>query len=330
MPSPKRPKASVDYLDSHISSEDESTRRRSAHPRGFSPKLERGISETSLMRRESKAEGSDNHDKIERAIRDMAALNLAHLRKADTHIPALTAALTDIIILPDTLTRTHNHTRTRTRTLIPTPETKIKTTTPTNIIRGLSHNSRQTKPKPKTNKMPWEDFPWEDAAKVAFQAGGVALMKVGTEQMPWQIKGTKVASAALGAAVVDHVLKPKKRGGVKYAAMRHLAEVAVGNMVVSPALGKMSGGGGRKRISGATGSTNTDFIRTGVDRITIDTVGLDQISIVLFEWLRWSRANASFQATTARSPPSAQAKRDRVSSIMNPKLKPHFSEVATN
>jgi hypothetical protein len=30
--------------------------------------------------------------------------------------------------------------------------------------------------------MPWEDFPWEDAAKVAFQAGGVALMKVGTEQ----------------------------------------------------------------------------------------------------------------------------------------------------
>lgn len=94
--------------------------------------------------------------------------------------------------------------------------------------------------------MPWEDFPWEDAAKVAFQAGGVTLMKVGAEQMPWRTKGTKVASAALGAAVVDHVLKPDKRGGVKYAAMRHLAEVAVGNMVVSPALGKM-GSGGKKR-----------------------------------------------------------------------------------
>lgn len=94
--------------------------------------------------------------------------------------------------------------------------------------------------------MPWEDFPWEDAAKVAVQAGGVALMKVGTEQMPWRTKGTKIASAALGAAVVDHVLKPDKRGGVKYAAMRHLAEVAVGNMVVSPALGKV-GGGGKKR-----------------------------------------------------------------------------------
>lgn len=94
--------------------------------------------------------------------------------------------------------------------------------------------------------MPWENFAWEDAAKVALQAGGVALMKVGTEQMPWRTKGTKIASAALGAAVVDHVLKPDKRGGVKYAAMRHLAEVAVGNMVVSPTLNKV-GGGGKKR-----------------------------------------------------------------------------------
>lgn len=111
-------------------------------------------------------------------------------------------------------------------------------------VRSLSRNSKQAKPK--SNKMPWEDFPWEDAAKVAVQAGGVALMKVGTEQMPWQTKGTKIASAALGAAVVDHVLKPNKRGGVKYAAMRHLAEVAVGNIVVGPALGKV-GGGGKKR-----------------------------------------------------------------------------------
>jgi hypothetical protein len=63
--------------------------------------------------------------------------------------------------------------------------------------------------------------------------------------MPWRTKGTKIASAALGAAVVDHVLKPEKRGGVKYAAMRHLAEVAVGNIVV-PALGKV-GAGGKKR-----------------------------------------------------------------------------------
>lgn len=92
------------------------------------------------------------------------------------------------------------------------------------------------------------DFPWDEAGKVALQAGTVAAVKVGTDSIPWHIKGTKIASAALGAAVVDHVLKPKKRGGVKYAAMRHLTEVAVGNLVVGPAMGRASsktGGGGR-------------------------------------------------------------------------------------
>lgn len=89
-----------------------------------------------------------------------------------------------------------------------------------------------------------EDFPWEEAGKVALQAGTVAAIKVGSDSVPWPVKGTKIASAALGAAVVDHVLKPKKRGGVKYAAIRHMAEVAVGNVVVGPALGSLSGGGG--------------------------------------------------------------------------------------
>lgn len=128
-------------------------------------------------------------------------------------------------------------------------------------VRGLSHTSSQTKPKfpkdltklldPETvgslSKL-LEDFPWEQAGKVALQAGTVAAIKVGTDSVPWPVKGTKIASAALGAAVVDHVLRPKKRGGVKYAAMRHLAELAVGNLVVGPAMGRAgnrgSGGGG--------------------------------------------------------------------------------------
>lgn len=96
----------------------------------------------------------------------------------------------------------------------------------------------------KAGSKPWHDFAWSDAAKVAVQAGTVAAIKVGTDSIPWPVKGTKIASAALGAAVVDHVLKPKKKGGVKYAAMRHLAEVAVGNLVVGPALGRAAGGGG--------------------------------------------------------------------------------------
>lgn len=77
---------------------------------------------------------------------------------------------------------------------------------------------------------------------MAMQAGTVAAIKVGTDSVPWPVKGTKIASAALGAAVVDHVLKPKKKGGVKYAAMRHLAELAVGNLVVGPVIRKKGGG----------------------------------------------------------------------------------------
>lgn len=67
----------------------------------------------------------------------------------------------------------------------------------------------------------------------------MAACKVGSEPIPWTAKGTKIASAALGAAMVDHVLQPKKRKGVKYSALRYLTEFAVGNMVVGPALGKV-------------------------------------------------------------------------------------------
>ncbi|KUI55164.1 hypothetical protein VP1G_10725 [Cytospora mali] len=109
--------------------------------------------------------------------------------------------------------------------------------------RGLSHHGRQTKPKSEhAGSKPWDrlqDINWEDAAKVALQAGTVAACKVGSEPIPWTAKGTKIASAALGAAVVDHVLQPKKRNGVKYTALRYLTEFAVGSMVVGPALGKV-------------------------------------------------------------------------------------------
>lgn len=95
----------------------------------------------------------------------------------------------------------------------------------------------------------WDNFPWQEAARVAMQAGTVAAIKVGADSSPWAAKGTKVASAALGAAVVDHVLKPKAKGGIKYAAMRHLTELAVANLVVGPAVGKASSRsrGGRKK-----------------------------------------------------------------------------------
>lgn len=339
MPSPRRTKNSVDYLDGHTSSGDEPSHRRSSRPRGYSPKLQRGISETSLMRQEKKAEQNHNHDSQFESDTDYDPRDKYYLSDEDDpldlHLPERRDPARHQLnsnqkshsrhdsSQPGSSSRsghihsrshgsshghhhrhshrhshppTHSHSHSHSRDIDKDDHTdKHKPTAPHSKpasqasrprprpsrasssylkavrrpqvkragssystsrarprprpVRGLSHTSRQTKPK--ANKKPWdalEDFPWEDAAKVAFQAGGVALMKVGTEQMPWTTKGTKIASAALGAAVVDHVLKPKKRGGVKYAAMRHLAEVAVGNIVVSPALGKMSsGGGGRKR-----------------------------------------------------------------------------------
>lgn len=113
-----------------------------------------------------------------------------------------------------------------------------------NASLGLRTKPKSVKAHPKV----WEDINWQEAAKVAMQAGTVAAIKVGTDSIPWPVKGTKIASAALGAAVVDHVLKPKKKGGIKYAAMRHLAEVAVGNLVVGPA---MKGAGGHSRGGGS-------------------------------------------------------------------------------
>lgn len=115
-------------------------------------------------------------------------------------------------------------------------------------VRALSRNASYTKTKfprdlsklldPDTLKGLLKDFPWDEAGKVAMQAGVVAAMKVGTDAMPLSAKVTKIGSAALGAAVVDHVFRPKKKGGIKYTALRHLTEVAVGNLVVGPAMGK--------------------------------------------------------------------------------------------
>lgn len=75
------------------------------------------------------------------------------------------------------------------------------------------------------------------------QAGTVAAIKVGMGPEPWAKKGVKIASAAMGAAVVDHIVKPKTKVGIKYSATRHLAELAIGNLVAGPMVSSMTGGG---------------------------------------------------------------------------------------
>lgn len=79
------------------------------------------------------------------------------------------------------------------------------------------------------------------------RAGAMAALKVGREPGPWiGIKGGKVASAALGAAVVDGFMAQRdtpgvRSGGMRHATMRHLTELAISNMVAKPAMKNISG-----------------------------------------------------------------------------------------
>jgi hypothetical protein len=81
---------------------------------------------------------------------------------------------------------------------------------------------------------------WSKAAQTALKAGAAAAFKARNDPSPWLgEKGGKVATAALGAALVDTFLSqrhPKKVGGVRHHAMRHVAEAALGRAVVNPAL----------------------------------------------------------------------------------------------
>jgi hypothetical protein len=80
---------------------------------------------------------------------------------------------------------------------------------------------------------------WSAAARTALQAGAAAAYKMRNDPGPWGEKGTKVATAAIGAALVDTFMTkryPKKVGGVRHKAMRQAAEVALGRGVVNPAV----------------------------------------------------------------------------------------------
>ena len=314
MPSDRHRKNTINYLQGEVSSDDGYSRSNSAR-RGYNPKLQRGISETSLVRREKEGEEKDENEwdtdydpkdkyylsneddpfdppsigrrsspRREHSSRDRESARKHHSPRhaspsrnshAGTHShghihhhsdsrphtrdnkeddkvdrhkskphskPASTAtrprpgpsrassSYLNAVRRPRVNRAGSSNTTSRTRTR-PRPS------------RGVSHTSRQARSRSGHDGVKfWDrfhDIDWEEAAKVALQAGTVAAVKVGADPIPWTVKGTKIASAALGAAVVDHVLQPKKKKGVKYAAMKHLTEVAVGSMLVGPALGKV-------------------------------------------------------------------------------------------
>ncbi|KAM0325054.1 hypothetical protein ACHAQA_007591 [Verticillium albo-atrum] len=77
------------------------------------------------------------------------------------------------------------------------------------------------------------------ATRVALQAGAQAAYKLRDDPSPWMgEKGVRVATAALGAGLVDGFVGSKrsglKKGGMRHQAMRQAAEAGIRNLVVQP------------------------------------------------------------------------------------------------
>jgi hypothetical protein len=77
-----------------------------------------------------------------------------------------------------------------------------------------------------------------DAARCAAEAGAMMALRIRHEPGPWTgSKGVKVASAMLGAAVIDTYMDrkhPRKKGGMRHMAVRNLAQAALSTVIVAP------------------------------------------------------------------------------------------------
>ncbi|EFQ29440.1 hypothetical protein CGRA01v4_14658 [Colletotrichum graminicola] len=97
-----------------------------------------------------------------------------------------------------------------------------------------------------------------EAAQTAFRVGSQAAMQVRSEPGPWiGEKGTRVATAALGAALVDTFVGHKAtgmKGGMRHQALRQACEMGIRNFVVQPTVNtatrRSTSGGGGGRSSG--------------------------------------------------------------------------------
>lgn len=77
-----------------------------------------------------------------------------------------------------------------------------------------------------------------EAAQTAFRVGSQAALQMKSEPGPWiGEKGTRVATAALGAALVDTFVGHKAtgmKGGMRHQALRQACEMGIRNFVVQP------------------------------------------------------------------------------------------------
>lgn len=87
----------------------------------------------------------------------------------------------------------------------------------------------------------------KSATRAALEAGAAAALEVHNDPGPWLgTKGTKVATTALGAAMVDAFFeqrKPEMKGGKRQGLAQQVATFALGSLVTKPAA--KSGLGGR-------------------------------------------------------------------------------------
>ncbi|KAK1973452.1 hypothetical protein LZ30DRAFT_610770 [Colletotrichum cereale] len=99
-----------------------------------------------------------------------------------------------------------------------------------------------------------------EAAQTAFRVGSQAALEMRSEPGPWiGEKGTRVATAALGAALVDTFVGHKAtgmKGGMRHQALRQACEMGIRNFVVQPTVNTASrrstGGGGGHSSGGRT------------------------------------------------------------------------------
>ncbi|TDZ27984.1 hypothetical protein CTRI78_v012186 [Colletotrichum trifolii] len=102
-----------------------------------------------------------------------------------------------------------------------------------------------------------------EAAQTAFRVGSQAALQMRNEPGPWiGEKGTRVATAALGAALVDTFVGHKAsnmKGGMRHQALRQACEMGIRNFVMQPAVNtanhrNRSGDGGDGGGGGLGGS----------------------------------------------------------------------------
>lgn len=96
-----------------------------------------------------------------------------------------------------------------------------------------------------------------EAAQTAFRVGSQAALQMRNEPGPWiGEKGTRVATAALGAALVDTFVGHKAtnmKGGMRHQALRQACEMGIRNFVMQPAVNTAN----RRSSSGGAGHSGS-------------------------------------------------------------------------